>query len=86
MLFDAYDPGDFYDELFVGQGQPRPEAELLIKRVNAMSLVELQQRQQAVQKTLFKLGVTFNVYSDTQGTERIFPFDVIPRIVPGHEW
>jgi uncharacterized circularly permuted ATP-grasp superfamily protein len=36
--------------------------------------------------TLFKLGVTFNVYSDTQGTERIFPFDVIPRIVPGHEW
>ena len=86
MLFNAYNPGDFYDELFVNQGQPRPEAELLIRRVNAMTLVELQQRQQAVQNTLFKLGVTFNVYSDTQGTERIFPFDVIPRIVPGQEW
>ncbi|HZG37800.1 MAG TPA: circularly permuted type 2 ATP-grasp protein, partial [Nodosilinea sp.] len=86
MLFDAYDPGDFFDELFLSQGQPRPEAELLVRRVNAMSLVELQQRQKAVQNTLFKLGVTFNVYSDNQGTERIFPFDVIPRIVPGHEW
>lgn len=86
MLFDAYDPGDFFDELFLGPGRPRPEAELLIKRVNAMSLVELQQRQQAVQNTLFKLGITFNVYSDDQGTERIFPFDVIPRIVPGDEW
>ncbi|MGF1519821.1 MAG: circularly permuted type 2 ATP-grasp protein [Nodosilinea sp.] len=86
MLFDAYDPGDFFDELFLSQGQPRPEAELLVRRINAMSLVELQQRQQALQNALFKLGVTFNVYSDNQGTERILPFDVIPRIVPGHEW
>ncbi len=86
MLFDAYDPGDFFDELFLSQGQPRPEAELLVRRINAMSLVELQQRQQALQNALFKLGVTFNVYSDNQGAERILPFDVIPRIVPGHEW
>jgi uncharacterized circularly permuted ATP-grasp superfamily protein len=35
---------------------------------------------------LFKLGVTFNVYSDNQGTERIFPFDVIPRQCARHEW
>jgi uncharacterized circularly permuted ATP-grasp superfamily protein len=86
VLFDAYDPGDFYDELFVSKGQPRLEASLLIKRVNAMSLADLKLQQQAVQNTLFKLGVTFNVYSDNQGTERIFPFDVIPRIVSGQEW
>jgi uncharacterized circularly permuted ATP-grasp superfamily protein len=86
VLFDAYEPGDFFDELFLSKGQPRPEASLLIKRVNNMSLVDLQQRQQAAQNTLFKLGVTFNVYSDNQGTERIFPFDVIPRIVSGDEW
>lgn len=86
MLFDAYEPGDFFDELFLSKGQPRPEASLLIKRVNNMSLVDLRQRQQAAQNTLFKLGVTFNVYSDNQGTERIFPFDVIPRIVSGDEW
>ena len=86
MLFDAYEPGDFFDELFLSKGKPRPEASLLIKRVNDMLLVDLQQRQQAAQNTLFKLGVTFNVYSDSQGTERIFPFDVIPRIVSGDEW
>lgn len=86
MLFDAYEPGDFFDELFLSKGKPRPEASLLIKRVNDMSLIDLQHRQQAAQNTLFKLGVTFNVYSDNQGTERIFPFDVIPRIVSGDEW
>ena len=32
------------------------------------------------------MGITFNVYGDTAGTERIFPFDLIPRIVPAPEW
>lgn len=86
MRFDQYDPGDFYDELFTAKGQPRTEAALLIKRINSLSLEELQQRQQAARNALFKLGVTFNVYSDNQGTERILPFDIIPRIVPAHEW
>jgi len=86
VLLDVYEPGDFYDELFLAKGQPRPEAELLVKRINSLSLEELKQRQQAAQNTLFKVGVTFNVYSDSQGTERIFPFDVIPRIVPNQEW
>lgn len=86
VLFDAYDPGEFYDELFVAKNTPRPEAALLVQRVNSLTLEDLQRRQQAAQNTLFKLGITFNVYSDSQGTERIFPFDVIPRVVPDHEW
>ena len=86
MLFDAYEPGDFYDELFSAQRKPRPEASLLIKRINELSLDDLQQRQRAAQNALFKLGVTFNVYSDNQGTERIFPFDVVPRVVSAQEW
>jgi uncharacterized circularly permuted ATP-grasp superfamily protein len=86
VLFDAYEPGDFYDELFLQQQQPRPESTLLIERINQLSLADLKQRQQAAQNALFKLGVTFNVYSDNQGTERIFPFDVIPRVVSAQEW
>ncbi|MBE7383216.1 MAG: circularly permuted type 2 ATP-grasp protein [Leptolyngbya sp. SIO1E4] len=86
MLLDAYDPGNFYDELFFEQQQPRPEASLLVKRINSLSLETLKQQQQAAQNALFKLGVTFNVYGDSQGTERIFPFDVVPRIVPCQEW
>ncbi|MBW4463841.1 MAG: circularly permuted type 2 ATP-grasp protein [Pegethrix bostrychoides GSE-TBD4-15B] len=86
MQFNQYDPGDFYDELFLAPGQPRPEAASLIERINGLSTLELQQRQQAAQNALFKLGVTFNVYSDNQGTERILPFDIIPRTLSATEW
>lgn len=86
MLLEHYDPGDFYDELFLQKGQPRPEAALLVKRLSDLPFDEIRRRQQAAQNALFKLGVTFNVYSDSQGTERIFPFDIIPRIVAAHEW
>ncbi len=84
--FDHYDPGEFYDELFQGIGQPRHDARLLIERLRSLSMTEIQQRQQVAQNTLFKMGVTFNVYSDDQGTERIWPFDIIPRIVGSQEW
>jgi uncharacterized circularly permuted ATP-grasp superfamily protein len=85
-VIHQYDPGDFYDELFAAKGQPRPEATLLIERIQSLTLEELQRRQQAAQNALFKLGVTFNVYGDNQGTERIFPFDIVPRIVSAQEW
>jgi uncharacterized circularly permuted ATP-grasp superfamily protein len=84
--FNDYDPGDFYDELFTSLGQPRLEAQPLIDRIHSLSPTEIQRRQQAAQIALFKLGVTFNVYSDNQGTERILPFDIIPRIVAAAEW
>ncbi len=83
---DTYDPKDFFDELFLAQGQPRPEAVPLVECIERLSLEELCRRQQVTQNMLFKLGVTFNVYSDRQGTERILPFDVIPRFIPHREW
>ena len=86
MKFDSYDPGEFYDELFVSKGKPRPEASILIDKINSLASGELERRQQAAQIAMMKLGATFNVYGDTQGRERIFPFDVIPRIVNAQEW
>jgi uncharacterized circularly permuted ATP-grasp superfamily protein len=86
VQFNNYDPGEFYDELFSACGEPRPDARALIEKIASLSPAELQHRQQAAQSALFNLGVTFNVYSDDQGTERIFPFDIIPRIVAAHEW
>jgi uncharacterized circularly permuted ATP-grasp superfamily protein len=83
---DDYEPGDFYDELFITKGQPRPEAVPLINRINSLTIAELQRRQQAAQIALFKMGVTFNVYSDNEGTERIFPFDIIPRVLSSEDW
>jgi uncharacterized circularly permuted ATP-grasp superfamily protein len=83
---DDYEPGNFYDELFLTAGQPRPEAVPLINRINSLTIAELQRRQQAAQIALFKMGVTFNVYSDNEGTERIFPFDIIPRVLSSQDW
>jgi uncharacterized circularly permuted ATP-grasp superfamily protein len=83
---EHYDPENFYDELFVAKGQPRSDAIPLIERIKSLPEGELQRRQQAAQIALFKMGVTFNVYSDGRGTERIFPFDIIPRIVSADDW
>jgi uncharacterized circularly permuted ATP-grasp superfamily protein len=86
VRFDNYDPGDFYDELFASKGQPRPYTTPLIEKINSLSEGELVQRQQAAQIAMFKMGITFSVYGDSEGTERIFPFDLIPRIVAAQEW
>lgn len=86
VLFDSYDPGDFYDELFASPGEPRPEGKLLIDRLNSLSLEEIRMRQQVAKTAMMKLGATFNVYSDSEGTDRILPFDIIPRIVSAQEW
>jgi len=86
VQLNQYDPGQFYDELFESQGVPRPESSLLIERIKGLSIEELVRRQQTAQNALFKVGATFNVYSDSQGTERILPFDIVPRVVSLKEW
>lgn len=86
MQLEEYNPEDFYDELFLDKGQPRPQAASLIKWMQALGSEQLQQHQETVQIALFKLGITFNVYSDRQGVERVFPFDIIPRIISAQEW
>lgn len=81
-----YDPECFYDELFSEVGIPRSEAVPLIDRLNDLGLEEVSRRQRQAQTAFFNLGVTFNVYGDRDGTEKIFPFDTIPRIVPAQDW
>jgi uncharacterized circularly permuted ATP-grasp superfamily protein len=54
--------------------------------MSALGVEEVQRRSKAAQIAMFKLGVTFNVYNDNQGTERILPFDIIPRILADDEW
>ncbi|MBE9170006.1 circularly permuted type 2 ATP-grasp protein [Pleurocapsales cyanobacterium LEGE 06147] len=86
MLLDAYDPENFYDELFSAKGQPRPEAASLVKWMKQVGEEALQQHRKTAQIALYKLGVTFNVYNDDRGVEKIFPFDIIPRIISAREW
>ena len=86
MAFEAYDPEDFYDELFLDSGEPRSHCAGLIRHMIELGLSQLEQQRETAEIALFKLGVTFNVYSDNQGVEKIFPFDIIPRLIDGEEW
>jgi len=86
MRLDAYQTDGFYDELFDESGVPRPQAQLLLETLQSLEDGQILRCQQAAERLLLEMGVTFNVYGDSAGTERIFPFDLIPRIVPSAEW
>jgi uncharacterized circularly permuted ATP-grasp superfamily protein len=86
LNFDGYDPEKFYDELFDAVGQPRDQGRVLVQRINALAPGDLRQRQLAIERALMRMGITFAVYGDQQGTEKIWPFDIVPRIVSAIEW
>jgi len=86
MRFEKYDLGGFFDEMFLADGRPRPEARLLVQTIESLPEGELLRRQQAAEGALLHMGITFNVYGDHEGTERIFPFDLVPRIATAAEW
>ncbi len=86
MQFDNYQTDGFHDEMFDENGVARPEAGLLLETIKSLEDGQLERCQRAAERLLLQLGITFNVYGDSSGTERIFPFDLIPRIVRAEEW
>ncbi len=86
MRFHGYQTEAFFDEVFLPNGTPREGAELLVSKIESLPEGELHRRQQAAERAMLQMGITFNVYSDGRGTEKIFPFDVVPRIVEASEW
>ncbi|MBL9138009.1 MAG: circularly permuted type 2 ATP-grasp protein [Verrucomicrobiales bacterium] len=67
-------------------GEVRPHYRRFWERFNSLKRDEFDQKRQAVDLAFLRQGITFNVYGDQQGAERIFPFDLIPRIIPASEW
>lgn len=86
MTFSNYDTQQIHDELFHGDGSPRSGARLLIEQLNSMVMDDIVHRQQSMDRALMQMGITFTVYGAAEGTEKIFPFDLIPRIVESFEW
>ena len=77
--FENYEVGDFYDEMFDASGQVRPHYKILLDRFADMDEGEFDRKRQLAEKSYLNQGITFTVYSGDEGTERIFPFDLIPR-------
>jgi len=85
-MFTSYEIGSVYDEMFAREGRPRPQYLALYERLAELPAEELRQRQQAADATFLNQGITFTVYGHDQGTEKIFPYDLIPRIITAAEW
>jgi uncharacterized circularly permuted ATP-grasp superfamily protein len=85
-LFSQYDLDRVFDEMFEAVGRPRPHYHALLEELASVRPEELQRRQLDADRAFLTQGITFTVYGDEQGTERIFPFDLLPRILTAGEW
>ena len=86
-VIQAYQPGaGFYDEMFAGKGEVREAVALLGEALAGMGAEDLLARQQAADRALLRMGITFQVYGEEGKGERVFPFDLIPRVITGEEW
>lgn len=85
-LFTQYHLGEAYDEMFSAPGQARPSYEQLYHRLAQLPEDELPRRQQAADLSFLHQGITFTVYGHDEGTEKIFPYDLLPRLISRSEW
>ena len=85
-VFANYALDHCYDEMFDASGVARPPYAAMYRRLLELPPAELRRRQQDADSAFLHQGVTFTVYGDDQGTERIFPYDLLPRIITAAEW
>ena len=90
LLAHGYLTDGFFDEAFLnradGTVEARPHYRTIIEHLKRMSPADLRAANDSANQSFLHQGVTFTVYSDNHGTERIFPFDPIPRVIPANEW
>lgn len=85
-LFARYNLGDAYDEMFDPEFKARSHYQTLYERLLELSADALRERQQAADLSFLNQGITFTVYGHDEGTEKIFPYDLLPRIISAREW
>lgn len=85
-MLQGYDPNGFFDEMFATPTEVRRHYERFRNLFEHITPEEFEERRTEVDLAFLRQGVTFNVYGDSQGAERIFPFDLVPRIISAREW
>lgn len=86
MELSSYVPGAFYDEMFDPERRPRSGCELLARTLSTLPDDDLVRRPRSAERALLHMGITFSVYGHERGTEKILPFDLVPRVVHAREW
>src|SRR6202046_53666 len=75
-----------FDEMFTEDGMVRPHYAEALEKFLSLPPEEIARRKRSVDQSFMTQGITFNVYGHGEGTERIFPYDLMPRIITGAEW
>ncbi|GAC1681955.1 MAG: circularly permuted type 2 ATP-grasp protein [Candidatus Dormibacteraceae bacterium] len=81
-----YEVNGFYDEMLAAPGQPRTAYRRLYEHLHQLGPRELGRRHDLAMQMFRNHGITFAVYPDAQGTEKVFPFDIIPRVISAQTW
>jgi len=81
-----YQVDGYYDEMLAAAGEPRPAYRRLYDLLNRLGPEELQRRSGLATELFRNHGITFAVYPDAQGTEKVWPFDIIPRVLEAATW
>src|ERR1700692_915337 len=84
--FRRYEFNGSYDEMFRSTDLPRKQYRPLYTQLLNLGADELRRSKQEADQSFFNQGITFTVYGSEKGTERIFPHDLLPRILTSAEW
>jgi uncharacterized circularly permuted ATP-grasp superfamily protein len=85
-MLKGYAREEFFDEMIGASGDVRPHYRRFHNLFQALTREEFANKRQAIDLAFLRQGITFNVYGDSAGAEKIFPFDLLPRIIPAKEW
>ena len=77
---------DFFDEMQGGGGLVRPHYADVSRWLDGMSSERMARKRAEANALFHRFGITFAVYGEDSGTERLIPFDIIPRIITAEEW
>ena len=75
-----------YDEMTTTDGDVRPHYQFFADWLEKTPPERIKQKRGEAERAFHRLGITFAVYGEDAGTERLIPFDLIPRIIPASEW
>jgi uncharacterized circularly permuted ATP-grasp superfamily protein len=75
-----------YDEMCDADGAVRAHYQAFSDWVKRTGDDQIAQKRDEAERAFHRIGITFAVYGETSGTERLIPFDIVPRIIPAAEW
>ncbi|AJR03318.1 circularly permuted type 2 ATP-grasp protein [Siansivirga zeaxanthinifaciens] len=86
-LFSSYDKLNYtWDEMYNENAEFRPQYQRFIEYLKNSSVEKLSKKEDLSKQLFMSQGVTFTVYNDNEGIEKIFPFDIVPRVITASEW